>query len=486
MEQSVDINGNGVPDEWEEDNLLDLNSVSTNLGGQSLRDIWITGEDPLDPETFFAVKTVRKSSELAGLKRFDLRWPSQSGREYELYWTGSLTGEWNRLGGTWPATPPENTLAVFAHSSMPAIYHHATVSYTGQGFLDLMNPYVAPPYLAVSTNKLEISLVSGTATSQTIQVWNAGAGQMDFQLAANAPWLSVTPATGSSSGQAVSVVVTADSALLATGTYNGVITVTAPSASNSPALVACSLVVRSGDIALTNGLIVHYPLNGNANDASGNGFHGTVLDGSWTSNRFGVSNAAFYLDGINDRIQIPEGMYSPDVSEFTVSLWVKAESSDPESLALYKAAGQDGEFSIGAMATNIGFSVKLNDANWYGVQYPNGTDVTHVVGIYRRNQLLALYKNGVLVATTNISNTALYTNDWAGSCIGSYNWSVSHGFFKGTIEDIRIYDRALSLAEIAYLYSGEGAKPASQVLQVWPTNLVVNAVEGQTVFPSKP
>ena len=48
---------------------------------------------------------------------------------------------------------------------------------------------------------------------------------------------------------------------------------------------------------LTNGLVAYYPLNGNANDATGNGNNGTATGVVYTTNRFGIPNSAASLAG---------------------------------------------------------------------------------------------------------------------------------------------------------------------------------------------
>jgi len=52
----------------------------------------------------------------------------------------------------------------------------------------------------------------------------------------------------------------------------------------------------------TNGLVAWYPLNGNANDASGHGNHGTVNGATLISDRFGNTNSAYNFDGVSSEI----------------------------------------------------------------------------------------------------------------------------------------------------------------------------------------
>ena len=56
---------------------------------------------------------------------------------------------------------------------------------------------------------------------------------------------------------------------------------------------------------INDSLLIHYTLDGNINDYSGNGFDGTPHGVSFTYDRFGTPNSACYFDGINDYIDLP-------------------------------------------------------------------------------------------------------------------------------------------------------------------------------------
>jgi hypothetical protein len=55
---------------------------------------------------------------------------------------------------------------------------------------------------------------------------------------------------------------------------------------------------------LNDGLVAYYPFNGNANDKSGNGNHGTVHGATLTEDRFGNADSAYNFDGVYDYIEI--------------------------------------------------------------------------------------------------------------------------------------------------------------------------------------
>lgn len=89
-----------------------------------------------------------------------------------------------------------------------------TVSLSGQG--------VTGAAIALSTTSLAFSAQTGTNPApQTFTVRNSGGGTLNYQISTNQPWLSVAPASGSSTGTANTVTVSANTAGLGAGTFNG-------------------------------------------------------------------------------------------------------------------------------------------------------------------------------------------------------------------------------------------------------------------------
>jgi len=118
----------------------------------------------------------------------------------------------------------------------------ATIAVTAASGSDAMNVMaglvVQPPRISLSSSSLSFAVLVGSSASgvQNITVSNSGGGSLSYSVTSNAAWLS---ATASGSIIAVSV----NPAGLAANTYQGLITVTAAGASNSPQSVSVSMVV---------------------------------------------------------------------------------------------------------------------------------------------------------------------------------------------------------------------------------------------------
>jgi len=74
----------------------------------------------------------------------------------------------------------------------------------------------------------------------------------------------------------------------------------------------------------TDGLVAYYPFNGNANDESGNGHHGTVNGATLTSDRDGNENNSYSFDGVDDYIESS----IEQSSSYSVSVWVNINNNN--------------------------------------------------------------------------------------------------------------------------------------------------------------
>jgi hypothetical protein len=214
---------------------------------------------------------------------------------------------------------------------------------------------------------------------------------------------------------------------------------------------------------LNDGLVAHYPFDGNANDASGNGNDGVVVGATLTIDRFNKASSAYNFDGQDDYIEIPntDNMFDL-VGAWSISTWVKSSvTGDQRSNPIVWKIGRNGlnEDTFYMAKSDNRFSVGLERASdGYDFSSASAEHTTntfyHVVGTYDGKNL-KVYVNGVLEKTSEIG----FINAYVGPAplrIGNILHSNhgKKGVFEGTIDDIRIYKRALSEDEIKALYEG--------------------------------
>lgn len=197
-----------------------------------------------------------------------------------------------------------------------------------------------------------------------------------------------------------------------------------------------------------SGLIARYLLNGSAVDAVGTN-HGTVVGAVPTADRFGAPNAAYSFNGTSGRIEFVVPPLT-QVNNWTISAWVKAGNFTQAGMAVYM--GSDN----GVGATGYGFGLNgssvLQGFNPYnaGGYFSSGqsfsaTGQWHHVVMFRGTGQIGFYLNGVL-STPNSSTTVDVPTDFT---IGSQN---GVRYFNGAIDDVRIFNRALTSNEVIQIY----------------------------------
>ena len=247
--------------------------------------------------------------------------------------------------------------------------------------------------------------------------------------------------------------------------------------------LALSLAHTHAQSWLTNGLVAYYPLDTNANDASGNGNNGIINGATSTTDRFNRANSAYYFDG-NSWITMPQTRLLDGANNATISVWVVIKSGTSGEIL---AAG-DGRALLDPV--HLHFAPQNADAmrfqnttlgnvpnafigdNLSGQTLTNFTaDTWHqiIVVLSTNNPLgmLTVYVDGVVNAVqigsddgTPFTRIAYDVN--MPFLIGAITFFNGPGeFWTGKIDDIRIYNRALSPYEVAQLYAIESPRTAN-------------------------
>jgi hypothetical protein len=220
---------------------------------------------------------------------------------------------------------------------------------------------------------------------------------------------------------------------------------------------------------LQQGLVAYYPFNGNANDESGNGNNGTVNGATLTSDRFGNSSTAYIFDGIDDYINV---LYTNQLhgQTGTVNAWIKASNTFSSQKIIF--AQSSGRPQLVAASQGINGNQSSNSAgiHWKATngQFPNAQSASVVdngdwimITAFYTTDTFKVYINSLLEASVS---TALTQDNCSQSDfqIGGFNTTSSCGnsvgfsqMFSGRIDDIAIYNRALSPAEIQQLYTSQ-------------------------------
>lgn len=218
----------------------------------------------------------------------------------------------------------------------------------------------------------------------------------------------------------------------------------------------------------TNGLVGYWPFSGNANDQIGNGNNGTVNGATLTTDRNGSSNSAYNFNGSSDYILIPNSSTLNSAGK-TISVWANF-SSEPTDLETGAMALVTKWYQVANCNNLLNDSYALvlsksnNETKFIGATnlYTQSTLTTdnsldtdlwyHVVFTHDITTGGNIYVNGVLISSNNTSgdicsnqNDLLFGAD---NNLGSL-WR----YFNGKLDDIGMWNRALSQSEITSLYN---------------------------------
>ena len=239
----------------------------------------------------------------------------------------------------------------------------------------------------------------------------------------------------------------------------------------------------------TNNLVAYWPFSGNANDASGSGHHGGVRGATLVEDRFGNAQSAYFFDHINDSIGVPDHadfQFDTGVSH-SLSLWFKFCSETHHSggadavlfirhaeISGYTGAiygigrvASGGEITAWASDNGINIRSDYKDGKWHHAVLVISDTIRSPLQNSRR--WMGVYVDGQLANSyVHSGNTRVYGGaDVPGRVL--IGKSIENGtYYEGAIDDIRLYSRVLSAADVNALYTENG----------WPDNSPDSSITG--------
>jgi len=225
-------------------------------------------------------------------------------------------------------------------------------------------------------------------------------------------------------------------------------------------------------VDLEAGLVAYYPFNGNANDESGNELHGTVFGSTLTEDRNNIHNSAYTFDGVDDYIRIPNSEFlnfSQD-QNFSISLWVNVPESQNNSQStqnsiIAKEGNAQHQFGYPYTIRLVNSSNQVAFRRWDGIDCGNESTTIeeeargesqmanqwyHIVALKSGSELL-MFVNGSLYDSVIDSTLE--------GCVTSNDFDIIIGqregdarIFTGKVDEVRFYNRILSVPEIQFLF----------------------------------
>lgn len=210
-------------------------------------------------------------------------------------------------------------------------------------------------------------------------------------------------------------------------------------------------------------LLLYYPFRGNAYDESGNNHHGVVNNATLVADRFGTSAKAYAFSGLSSYIDAGRDSTLNPQDAFSIVVWIKYDGGFNYRHIVTRWDVVDGvngrTYALGIHPSNrLRFTIS-SDGTDAGARSILDTATLVVTGKWIHvaatwdGKTMRLYKNGELVAFGTATSVARspQTRTAIGGILGRPNDPPIH-MFVGAIDDVRLYNYALTKQEIESLY----------------------------------
>ena len=203
------------------------------------------------------------------------------------------------------------------------------------------------------------------------------------------------------------------------------------------------------------GLVAYYPLDADAGDASGNGLDGAVMGETQPTD--GASGGAMLFDGDGDYIEVAHNALLDITGPISLSLWIRPDAEDPEGKGTETApmakAGSTASppwswqvrYGWGSPKPYMAFTFNTSPRAWAYVNQNLAQGEWHHIACSADGQTLTAYLNGLATESTPMG---AITSSPTPVLIGTDGWSCD---WIGAIDEVAIYNRALSAEEMLYL-----------------------------------
>ncbi len=203
----------------------------------------------------------------------------------------------------------------------------------------------------------------------------------------------------------------------------------------------------SGDIELQKGLVGHWKFDGDAKDATPFANNGTVTAATLTTDKKAQTNRAYSFDGSTAYMSMGSASSLNTGTTISVSAWFY-----PTSNAVYQpiVSKVPAGFATGwEMANSSGvYRVTLRNSTLNIQTTAVSLNQWHLITFTYDGTTLTLYADGVSVGST----TGSATPDSAANFMVATRAADISNKFSGSIDDVRMYNRAISATEVAALY----------------------------------
>ena len=221
------------------------------------------------------------------------------------------------------------------------------------------------------------------------------------------------------------------------------------------------ITMREGGIVRGDACILAMDFEtGIADDLSGKGNDGTVIGATFVA-ATGLSSGAVRFDGVNDYISIDDHDTIEELSEITLSAWAyfKVQSQAAEDTIFDK-------WGFGKKGLQLRYDSANNQIDFFVGKYSDSAEVSNGVSVEggwhhvcatwdTTSNKMKVYVDGEKLpneGTFSAHTTIIYKEDDLNLWIGEYHGAPRRDPFKGSIDEVLIYNDSLTASEVKDLY----------------------------------
>lgn len=218
--------------------------------------------------------------------------------------------------------------------------------------------------------------------------------------------------------------------------------------------ITSSMAVVVAKPCSQNELIGWWPFNGQADDSSGNGLNGAVTGAILATGQGGRANGAYAFDGNENYIMGTPGII--DNKWITINAWAFMVSGTTKGTIFHIGAGNGYSLGIGSSLTSVNGSITglFPGTRWVDTStiIPSGWHMLSLV--LDGGSVPSLYIDGVLVGRYPGAAPSAASNGFSiGRNTGDEGTSATSRRFNSSIDDVRLFGRALSASELQAMYA---------------------------------
>jgi len=239
--------------------------------------------------------------------------------------------------------------------------------------------------------------------------------------------------------------------------------------------------VKVTEEQLQEGLIAHYPFNGDANDVSGKKNHATAKETALSLDRNEAKDQAFQFNGASSYIEIKKTrVMSFNADDFAVAVWLKfGRQNNPRRAGIIIGDANRIEGHHGGVVVMVhdrpkgaktlypnktnkrSIMLRLTSRNNEILELPDSPHLfddswRHYI-FQKSGNTLSIHINGKKAASREVKLLASHRGSKTNIFIGT-NISLGGQYYRGSMDEFRIYNRALSSDEVKALYDLEKPK----------------------------